>query len=575
VYAEILEAFAKKFNHHVSLSGLVQEAADAIVTACSAPLAVALFRDTAGNSYFSFAGTLSSKAIFVRERIEEWIIEEPICGPVDMMGYFGEGLSELGIQSITAMPVNVHREVSGILIGFSREATPPDREILRLLAIQAGLAARSCWLHRQGSNMVDQFQQARHSLMVNEERLKWILHIQRKFTDPKLWADGFDQLVGILGDVLKGPILLMDRVLRVLASYTPPVSLEGAWVRSLEERRLDPELANRPTLQNTLRRLLTREASMLPVETAADWDGGVYWLASLCSGNNVWGFLLWRGEQPPLVEEKQYALQLAGSALTLAFFQQLQSPVQQRPSFLESFLAGRYISTEAVMEQARREGCDLGNVSRLVVVEPELQNLSVADILMMVEGAVAGYGFGTYAAVYADSIVLLLESEVDAKRLAHFVLERLLMNNVSAIIGVSRSFRDLDDIRFGYDELKRSLALARKLGKKDTVVVYDELGVYRILISLDKSLLEEIVHQALGPLLRQEQTQTAELLSTLTYYIRSGGSLQQTAEQCFIHLNTVKYRLKRIAQLLGTDLTSPEDRFQLDFALRALEIRDL
>jgi hypothetical protein len=58
-----------------------------------------------------------------------------------------------------------------------------------------------------------------------------------------------------------------------------------------------------------------------------------------------------------------------------------------------------------------------------------------------------------------------------------------------------------------------------------------------------------------------------ELLVTLWAYLDNGRSLEGTARELYVHPNTVRYRLKRITELLGWDPTSPRDAFVLHAAL--------
>lgn len=58
-----------------------------------------------------------------------------------------------------------------------------------------------------------------------------------------------------------------------------------------------------------------------------------------------------------------------------------------------------------------------------------------------------------------------------------------------------------------------------------------------------------------------------ELLATLWAYVDNGRSLEATARELFVHPNTVRYRLKRITELVGWDPTSPRDAFVLHAAL--------
>ncbi|HEY9339051.1 MAG TPA: helix-turn-helix domain-containing protein [Kribbella sp.] len=57
------------------------------------------------------------------------------------------------------------------------------------------------------------------------------------------------------------------------------------------------------------------------------------------------------------------------------------------------------------------------------------------------------------------------------------------------------------------------------------------------------------------------------LLDTVSAYLDSGGSIEATARAMFIHANTVRYRLKRVADLTGYNPLNPRDSFTLRVAL--------
>jgi DNA-binding PucR family transcriptional regulator len=56
------------------------------------------------------------------------------------------------------------------------------------------------------------------------------------------------------------------------------------------------------------------------------------------------------------------------------------------------------------------------------------------------------------------------------------------------------------------------------------------------------------------------------LTNTLDAYLDSGGSVESCARELFVHPNTVRYRLKRIAEVTGRDPTNPRDAYVLRVA---------
>ncbi len=63
------------------------------------------------------------------------------------------------------------------------------------------------------------------------------------------------------------------------------------------------------------------------------------------------------------------------------------------------------------------------------------------------------------------------------------------------------------------------------------------------------------------------QVHSTDLLTTLWCYLDNGRSLEATARELFVHPNTVRYRLKRISEVIGWDATGAREALILQAAL--------
>ena len=63
-----------------------------------------------------------------------------------------------------------------------------------------------------------------------------------------------------------------------------------------------------------------------------------------------------------------------------------------------------------------------------------------------------------------------------------------------------------------------------------------------------------------------------EVLETVRAVLNSGGNLEATARALFVHPNTVRYRLKRAAELTGLSATDPRGSWTLQVALALAEL---
>jgi DNA-binding PucR family transcriptional regulator len=104
-----------------------------------------------------------------------------------------------------------------------------------------------------------------------------------------------------------------------------------------------------------------------------------------------------------------------------------------------------------------------------------------------------------------------------------------------------------------------------------SVVTSDEVASHELLLAtVPASVLRSFRQRLLGPLLAYDDQHRAELLPTLREFLACSGSWNACAAKMYVHVNTVRYRIRRIEELTGRNLSSLDD--QVDFFL-ALRIR--
>nr|WP_307793631.1 helix-turn-helix domain-containing protein [Microbacterium stercoris] len=74
-------------------------------------------------------------------------------------------------------------------------------------------------------------------------------------------------------------------------------------------------------------------------------------------------------------------------------------------------------------------------------------------------------------------------------------------------------------------------------------------------------------HTLVGRIYRPLAAHSTDLVTTLWSYLDNGRSLEATARELFVHPNTVRYRLKRVSDVIGWDATGPREALILQTAL--------
>jgi hypothetical protein len=102
-----------------------------------------------------------------------------------------------------------------------------------------------------------------------------------------------------------------------------------------------------------------------------------------------------------------------------------------------------------------------------------------------------------------------------------------------------------------------------------TVVSSAELASHLLLLAgVPAVTRESFRRRLLGPLAEYDRAHDADLVRTLDTFLACSGSWTQCAAQLHLHVNTLRYRIGRIEQLTGRDLSRFADRVDFYLALR-------
>jgi purine catabolism regulator len=106
-----------------------------------------------------------------------------------------------------------------------------------------------------------------------------------------------------------------------------------------------------------------------------------------------------------------------------------------------------------------------------------------------------------------------------------------------------------------------------------SVATYRDLGSFQLLLSLqDSDALRLFCESLLGPIEHGEGHYGGELMRSLEAFIECNGQWESAARRLYCHRHTLRYRIRKIEELTGRDLSSARDRIEFWLALRGREI---
>jgi hypothetical protein len=221
--------------------------------------------------------------------------------------------------------------------------------------------------------------------------------------------------------------------------------------------------------------------------------------------------------------------------------------------------------TDKVRSHARRLGYDPDQPQRAVVIEAS--NSGDADVQARLRDELARLGQPrTLLTVHKGSLVALVAEELDWVGLGAALSRR---SAPPLRIGVGGKY-ELAAMSRSVADAKFALRLTAALDKAGPVAPFDDLGIWRVFASnVESHGLQDLVSQRIGPLISYDEKHRAELVKTVATYLNRACEIEATAIDLHVHRNTLTYRLKRIADIAGINLTDPDHRFQVDLACRA------
>ena len=134
-------------------------------------------------------------------------------------------------------------------------------------------------------------------------------------------------------------------------------------------------------------------------------------------------------------------------------------------------------------------------------------------------------------------------------------------------IGVGNSKAYLDEVKKSRNEASAALRAAEVSGLKGNIFFYRDQGIYTLLSHVDDTrILDTYVEEKLGKLLQADELNDGKLSETLENYLNCSCNAKKTAEEMFLHRNTLNYRLKKIREILGCDLENLDTCLELKLA---------
>lgn len=258
-----------------------------------------------------------------------------------------------------------------------------------------------------------------------------------------------------------------------------------------------------------------------------------------------------------------------------------------RSEIVSDLLRGTYSSIENLLARSRAIGLHLERKCQVIVIEPDdpeaALNMHISqgeafvqtqrlNLLHAIHQALTNHSPHHLVSLHGSGVVVLLDERTltpaatIAQALSAVLVERKRAVGFVVTIGnLVKSFRELVQ---SYHEALAALEVSRIYRVRAPWVSFESLRMLIFVHRLqDNAELRGLLEGGLEPLRSIEPTYRRALLESLAAYIEHSHSVQAAAKVLGIHPNTLKYRIRRLEELL--DLRHIEHERQLLYYLAA------
>jgi sugar diacid utilization regulator len=193
-------------------------------------------------------------------------------------------------------------------------------------------------------------------------------------------------------------------------------------------------------------------------------------------------------------------------------------------------------------------------VSRSIAALSERDGTVGAEVLLLVPG-----GEEPVAARAAEAVLRELEAALAGYTFA---------------LGRSRLAEDPADLPRAVSEALLAANVAQG-GSDGPALAFEQTGAYRLLLSAmseNPAELQRFYAETVEPLVAYDEQYETDLMRTLETFLEADGNVAGTAQRLFTHRHTIYYRLERVRDLSGLDVSSSDGREKLSLGLKSMRV---
>ncbi len=405
--------------------------------------------------------------------------------------------------------------------------------------------------------------------------------VHRSLLGVVIRGGGWQDLADEAARLLDRPVLILDTYLEVLAASTGlPLTVDALTLRLV--------------LPEVRERLVSLGGGHTPFRLQGEELPAMFVLPVVSSHRRL-GYVCAFTEADSLSANEVLVLEHTATIAALEMAQdrvRFETEVRLKGDFVDDVTSGGAGADDSLLRRGAFLGCDLGQGASVILLgvdefdglitqkglDQEELDRRVELLFSQCSRLVSSSEPSSLASLKSGHIVIFVcgkrGHDVAALKKLATSLQALgrTAGGLSVSAGIGGFASKAAQMERGYQEALVALKVGRKLNGPGSVLHFEDVGTYRLLLDIwerDPDEIRNLYEQTIAPVDRYDVANGTQLTLTLSVFFANNENLTQTAAELYAHRHTIRYRLEKIADISGLSVFQTEHKERLGLGLKA------
>ncbi|HEX6595240.1 MAG TPA: XylR N-terminal domain-containing protein [Bacillota bacterium] len=433
-------------------------------------------------------------------------------------------------------------------------------------------------IHFRETPIVQELEETYEKLLEERNNLARTAEIHKRLTEEIIRGNDLQSISNVVHETFGIPLLIEDSQFRTLAQSTFLQSkhqiIKTSFQSYLAEKSEFPKIKVGHTFRPFYQTKFIRFADHQRLITPIFLQGEIYGYCSLIDVS----------EEQKCPDIAHMVIERIASVCSLYLLNEkvkFETSERIKGNFLQQLINGQFISKKDMITRGNYIHLNLEKPYYIAVITYDGSYQSIEEELTFHDALLEQISLyfknrqiNVLTGQRSNDIILFISIEVLGNQLIEHFFQKIvtylqdLFPSRSFTAGISLKDNDIEHIRDLFDQ---ALAAVRLTTSKNKIVTFQSLGIVGSLINpQNKKIVEKSAKQILDPIISMCDGKREESLKTLYFFLENGGNLEETADDLALSVSGLRYRIRKIEEIIGKDLRNPADNYQLLLSLQAL-----